>query len=416
MPSSSSGSLTLRHGVSLWLSTPDARRAPRYPVLRGSHEADVAIVGGGITGAVVAQRFAAAGVRVVVMDGGLVGRGSTAASSALLLQEPDQGLLELARRHGQVASRRIWTLSRDAVDALIDTLTRARVRCDLERRETVFVARDPGQARRLQRELGHRHAAGIRGEWLSASQLQRRAGIAACGAILTAGNAQLNPYQACVGLMDAAASDGADVYERSAVTRIDTTPGGVRVRTKHGRVEARRVVIATGYATARFRPLTGRFRMYRTYVATTAPLTLHARRALGFADVMMWDAERPYHYARWTADHRLLIGGGDRRARGGPSQQSRLARAIRDLNTQLSALLREDDPPAFEHAWEGLFALTPDSLPYIGPHQRYPRHLFALGYGGNGMTFASLAARILLEHVRDVRSADHALFAFGRFR
>lgn len=416
MPSSSPSSLTLRHGVSLWLSTPDARRAPRYPVLRGSHDADVAIVGGGITGAVVAQRFAAAGVRVAVIDGGLVGRGSTAASSALLLQEPDQGLSELARRHGHTASRRIWTLSRDAVNEFIDTLTRAQVRCDLERRETVFVARDPGQARRLQRELGHRHAAGVRGEWLSALQLQRRAGLAACGAILTAGNAQLNPYQACVGLIDAAANNGADVFERSLVTRIDTVGGGVRVRTAHGRVEAGRVVIATGYATARFRPLTGRFRMYRTYAATTAPLTPRERRTLGFADIMMWDAERPYHYARWTADHRLLIGGGDRRARRGPAQRSRLAEALHDLNDQFSALVPGADPPPFDHGWEGLFALTPDSLPYIGPHQRYPRHLFALGYGGNGMTFASLAARLLLEQFQGVRTADHALFAFGRFR
>jgi len=408
--------MPLRHGVSLWLSTPEARSAPRYPVLRGSHEADVAIVGGGITGAVVAQRFAAAGIRVAIIEGGLVGRGSTAASSALLLQEPDQGLTELARRHGPAASRRVWTLSRKAVEALIDVLARVRVQCDLERRETVFVARDPEQARRLRRELRHRRAAGFRGEWLSPSQLQRRSGIAACGAILTSGNAQLNPYKACVGLVRAAARDGADVYERSRVTRIDTIRGGVRVRTAHGRVDARRVIIATGYATARFRPLTGRFRMYRTSVATTAPLTPRARRRLGFADVMMWDAGRPYHYARWTADHRFLIGGGDRRARGGPARQSRLAAALRGLRDEFSALVPGAEPPAFEHAWEGLFALTPDSLPYIGPHRRYPRHLFALGYGGNGMTFAALAAGILLEQFQDVRSPDHALFAFGRFR
>jgi len=67
-----------------------------------------------------------------------------------------------------------------------------------------------------------------------------------------------------------------------------------------------------------------------------------------------------------------------------------------------------------EHAWEGLFAMTPDSLPYIGPHRRYPNHLFALGYGGNGMTFASLAARILREQWQGVQSSDHQLFAFNR--
>ena len=115
-------------------------------------------------------------------------------------------------------------MSRKAVEELIEILARVRVRCDLVRRETVFVARDPEQARRLQSELRHRRAAGLRGEWLSPSQLQRRSGIAGCGAILTSGNAQLNPYKACVGLVRAAARDGADVYERSRVTRIDTQP------------------------------------------------------------------------------------------------------------------------------------------------------------------------------------------------
>jgi glycine/D-amino acid oxidase-like deaminating enzyme len=46
--------------------------------------------------------------------------------------------------------------------------------------------------------------------------------------------------------------------------------------------------------------------------------------------------------------------------------------------------------------------------------RNYPGHLFALGYGGNGMTFASLAARLLLEHWHGERSPDHPLFHFSR--
>src|SRR5690348_17691792 len=54
---------------------------------------------------------------------------------------------------------------------------------------------------------------------------------------------------------------------------------------------------------------------------------------------------------------------------------------------------------------------SPDGLPYVGPHRRYPRHLFALGYGGNGMTFGFLAARLVLEEYlgkapRDLRLLD----------
>jgi glycine/D-amino acid oxidase-like deaminating enzyme len=46
--------------------------------------------------------------------------------------------------------------------------------------------------------------------------------------------------------------------------------------------------------------------------------------------------------------------------------------------------------------------------------RRYPRHWFALGYGGNGMTLGFLAARLLVG--QGLKSRDHALFEFGRLR
>jgi glycine/D-amino acid oxidase-like deaminating enzyme len=200
------------------------------------------------------------------------------------------------------------------------------------------------------------------------------------------------------------------------VRRISTTREGVRIHTRQGVVHADRVVIATGYATPEFRPLTGRFRMYRTYVAATEPLSSAERRRLGLTDVLVWDTERPYHYARWTPDHRLLLGGGDRPVR--PHQRSKppLAAATRELRAHFERQLPALADVAMPVAWEGLFAMTPDSLPYIGPHRRYPRHWFALGYGGNGMTFGFLAARLLLERWQQTRSGDHALFEFGRMR
>ena len=109
---------------------------------------------------------------------------------------------------------------------------------------------------------------------------------------------------------------------------------------------------------------------------------------------MAWDTDRPYHYLRWTDDGRLLVGGEDtmhRIVKGIASAYCEGAR--RGLTTYLAQIYPElaDEKP--DYAWEGLFAETPDGLPYIGEHSRYPRHLFALGYGGNGMTASFLAAQ-----------------------
>jgi glycine/D-amino acid oxidase-like deaminating enzyme len=198
------------------------------------------------------------------------------------------------------------------------------------------------------------------------------------------------------------------------VRRIETPRDGVRLRTPGGGVEARQVVIATGYATRPFRPLAGRFDLCHTYVLATRPLDAAARRELGLADVLLWNARRRYHYARWTADHRLLLGGGDRPIASGRPPAARLAAAIRDVRAHFEAVLPALATLEIAQAWEGRFANTPDSLPYVGPHARYPRHLFALGYGGNGMTFGSLAGRLLVDHWHGRTGADHRLFGFGR--
>jgi len=132
------------------------------------------------------------------------------------------------------------------------------------------------------------------------------------------------------------------------------------------------------------------------------------------SEVMVWDTERPYHYARWTPDRRLLLGGRDRPVRPGQHPRQQFEAAAREVREYFERLLPALATVDTALAWEGLFAMTPDSLPYIGPHRRYPHHWFALGYGGNGMTFGFLAARLLLERWHGEQSSDHALFEFDR--
>ena len=392
------------------------RPAARYPILRRHHQADIAIVGGGLTGGMIAEAFARQGARVAVIEASRIGQGSTAASTALLLQEPDYDLGALSERYGQRAATRIWSLSHDAAGDFIDTIERLNISCELIKRDSLYYTLDEDKARDLQRELKRRHHAGLSGEWLDAASLRRASGIQGAGAIRSTGNAQLDPLRACIGLIDAAARRGAAIFERSTINRIRQITGGVRLYSSQGTIDATQVVIATGYATRYFRPLAGRFRMRHTYVLATNPIGLPARRRLGLGRVMLWDTGRPYHYVRWTRDHRLLLGGADHPVKPGARHDKQFADATQQLREYFEDVFPVLAEVGVDTAWEGLFAMTPDGLPYLGPHRRYPRHLFALGYGGNGMTFAALAARILVEHWRGIASPDHALFAFNRLR
>src|SRR5258708_29322732 len=128
----------LRLNLPLWLPSSAPSSHARFPQLGRDLSVDIAIIGGGITGAAVAWKFADAGVRVALVDAARIGPGSTAASTALLMQEPDEDFTRLARRYGERRTRRIWEVSRLATQDLIRTLRRLRIPCELVQRDSVY--------------------------------------------------------------------------------------------------------------------------------------------------------------------------------------------------------------------------------------------------------------------------------------
>jgi glycine/D-amino acid oxidase-like deaminating enzyme len=403
----------LRLGSSIWLDETRPSREPATTSLDTDLSADVVIVGGGLTGAVIAHTCVASGLSTVVLEAEQLARGSTSANTGLLVYEPDELFTSLAARYGSDAALRVWHRSREAASSLVDTLRHLRVPCEIARRSSVYVSTTARSRQRLREEYQLRCALGVGGRWLERAELGRMH-VRGTGAIETRGHAQLDPYRASLGLIVAAIKGGARVFTGARVTRVETAARSVRVHTAGGSVRARRVIVATGYATREFRPLGRAFALTHTYVLSTAPLSREVRARVGVPDVLLWSTERPYHYVRWGPRHRLIVGGADRplvpesqRAAAFTQGRRRLAREVRAFCPGLRGI-------PFERAWEGLFAVTPDGLPYLGSHPRYPHHLFALGYGGNGMVYAWLAAQMLTRSITGTPDPDLKLFSFDR--
>ena len=223
-------------------------------------------------------------MRVALLESGAVGRGSTIASTALLMQEPDCDFTDLASRFGRAAAREIWKSLRKANRDLAKTIRALKLNADLRECESVYFTLDPDKVKALRKEFDARKTAGLPGRWLTAVALYRMTGIRAQAAIATSGNAQVNPVRACEGFLAAAARRGAGIFERSHVRGVKASRSGVEVRTAGGTISAARIVVATGYATPEFRGLVGHFRMRDTYVLTTRRLSRPHRRR-----VMAWD-------------------------------------------------------------------------------------------------------------------------------
>ncbi|MGH8216328.1 MAG: NAD(P)/FAD-dependent oxidoreductase, partial [Rhodanobacteraceae bacterium] len=119
-------------------------------------------------------------------------------------------------------------------------------------------------------------------------------------------------------------------------------------------------------------------------------------------------------YWRSTDDGRMIVGGEDDKMDIPARRDRRIPRKVERLLTRLQELM-PDLRPSVGFAWAGTFAETEDGLPWLGAHpQLDPRVLFAMAYGGNGITYSAIGAHILVNAVLGEPHPLATLFGFGR--
>lgn len=384
-----------------------------FPPLEADVRCDVAVIGAGITGALVASEFAAHGHDVVVLDRREAGWGSTSASTALLQYEIDTPMRDLARQYGEAQAVLAYRACLDAIGQLRDAVRGLRG-VGFTTTDSLYYASRARDLRALQAEFALRERHGFPVGWLDSGEIRARYGFTAPGAILSTVAARMDPYLAAWGLLQRLRKAGGRVHDRATITAIEPRSRDVLLTTGEGvAIRARHVVVAAGYEGQAWLPR-GLARNRSSYALVTDPIPADALGAL--ARTLVWETARPYLYLRTTTEGRLIVGGEDdavdvpaRRDGRVGSKAERLIGKVRSLFPGLP--LR----PAF--AWAGTFAETADGLPFFGPHPRHgPRVLFAMSYGGNGITYAMAGAGLLLALAERRRHPLAAPFGFARLQ
>ena len=403
--------MDLRTGCEFWSAL--GGHGPAYPPLADDRECDVAVIGSGITGALAAMELIKAGMKLIILDRRQrVGGGSTTASTGLLQYEVDRPLVELSRIVGKAAAERAYVRGVEAVARFGEIVGAIADGCGYERKQSLFIA--CGEAARevelLRAEAEARRAAGIDVEFLDAAAMRNRWSFSCPAAILSGDAAQIDPYRFTWRLIEASAAAGVEVYSSTEVIEYVPDERGVTLRTAQGwRVRAGHVVFATGYETPPFLDC-AIASLKSTYAVVTEPVATWE----GWRDrVLIWETGTPYFYARTTPDGRVMAGGEDEPFADPGRRDALIAEKARVLEQKIRRMF-----PAIEArvscAWAGTFAETKDALPYIGPHPKFPRGQFALGYGGNGITFGMIAAGLIRDALTGVNNADLELFRFDR--
>lgn len=401
--------MNLSSGRLLWPDTLEP--IPAYPRLEEDISCDVVVIGGGESGALCAYELTAKGVRAVLIDKHRVAGGSTSSNTGLLQFFNDKPLTACMNTFGEKQGVRMYELCAEA----IRHLHRIRPKLDIDpmliERESLYYASTPGDVDFLRKEYDALLKRGFDVEWWDADKLSAHFPFRKPGAIVSRGDAEVNPFRLAQGAVQAAARDGLHVYEHTEAVRHEADADGITFITAAGhRIRARYAIIATGYGTQRLMRNANAV-LSSSYVAVTRPnmdLSAWHRRCL------IWETARPYLYMRTTPDGRVIIGGMDEPAVLASERDRMLSRKTELLLERLREHFPMVDAAEAEYAWGATFGSTHDGYPMFGPQEGFPHCLFTLGYGGNGTVCATIAAMLISETIVKGWQPDLDMFRFNR--
>jgi glycine/D-amino acid oxidase-like deaminating enzyme len=370
-----------------------AEPAPPAPPLEADVRADVAVVGGGITGLSTALHAARSGAAVVLLEAEELGFGASGRNGGQVNPGLKLDPNTVERDFGPDLGRRMNALAGSAPALVFDLVKRHGIACDARQNGTLRAA------------VHARHAAAIRG---ICAQLERRAAPVellegdalarvtgtdryAC-AMLDRRGGDLNPLIYARGLARAAIEAGARVHAQSRALGMQRVEGGWRLDSGRASATARHVVLATnGYTDPLWPGLRRTVVPLFGAIAATAPLGDAARRIILPDRPVLYESGNITVYYRIDSRHRLLIGG------RGPMHEIAAAAAIPHLTRYAAKLWPVLEGVEWTHAWGGRLAMTRDHYPHV--HEPAPGVLICLGYNGRGVAMATSMGRALADRI-----------------
>jgi glycine/D-amino acid oxidase-like deaminating enzyme len=389
-----------RAGSVLWLEEALAADPGQpCPPLAGTTRADVCVIGGGYTGlwAAIEITEQSPDARVVLIEREGCGFGASGRNGGWATGWHDE-LDGLIAHFGEADALHLATRSAWAIDRL-ESFSEEHEIEGFRRRGALWTATSRVQLGSWDGAVAAcaRHGRERYLEVLDGENLRTRTGSPLpLAGVRHTDAAAVDPAKLVRGLRRVALERGVRIHEGTPMVSLEHQPS-LHVLTPAGRVDADRVVLATGVYSGGIRELRRAFVPVGSQIIATEPIP-ERLAGLGWASGELFgDSRLMVHYAQVSPDGRIIFGrGGGAIGPAGrvlPSHlhdPKRTQIVIDDFRRWFPDLA----DVAITHAWGGAVDRAPTHLPFAGRLTSSPDVVYALGYSGNGVAPSALLGRI----------------------
>lgn len=381
--------------------------------LRKNDHTEVAIIGSGITGSLVAHELCRAGIKCCIVDKRTPATGSSSASTALLQYEIDEPLYKMARSVGEANALLAYKSCLQAITDIEDIFKKIGSNPGFERVPSIFFASNKQGEKIIEKEFEIRKKHRLPVRFLAGKELQKIIGIDAPCALMNDESAQIDAYLASVTLIDYhMKKKELEFYTHTNILKCEKKGKGYELQAENGaKISCKCVVIAAGFEAGTFLPEKV-MKLTSTYALISEPVDI---KDIWKGRSLIWETKEPYIYIRTTGDNRIIVGGEDEEFQNPVKRDELLRKKTAVLEKKFKKLFPEI-PFRTDMAWCGTFSSTEDGLPYIGEWPGREGMFFALGYGGNGITFSMNAAQMICNSIQGKSDERYTVFGFQRDR
>ncbi|MFF2755502.1 NAD(P)/FAD-dependent oxidoreductase [Psychrobacillus sp. NPDC058041] len=370
---------------------------------------NVVIVGGGISGSLTALALVEAGLSVAILDKREMGSGSTSANTGLLQYSNDIMLHELIDQIGEQDAVQFYKLCYKAVDDLEKIVDRLQLDADFIRRPSICYASDENDVEKIKVEYTTLKKHGFPCDYLGPNEMEEKLPFSKPGALVTFGDAEINPLKFVQGLLKKLEKKGAHLFPYVEVKDVSEADNILDIRTSNQSFLAKSIIFTTGYETV---PVGHRIGadINRSYVFVSNP---NQEFKNWHKQALIWETKRPYLYIRSTFDNRMIVGGLDEDNPNAPYSLELIQHRAENLLKQAKELFPNYEID-IDFAYAATFGESIDNLPFIGEHPTKPNHYYLLGYGGNGTVYSMLGSHILRDLIMGKRNEDAEIVQLQR--